>query len=409
MNLLQNNDIIDILAFGIIPYEIITHSQKVSLLFNFDFDIKQIFKLNKEEIKKLLNKKELISFDFSEFYSKAEELINNKVNFITCQSQDFPFECWKNIAESTKIKNNSNTKYYKVIYEQCKLLPFLLFYEGNIEILKTEKISIVGTRKPLDLSIDFTMHIVWEVKKTVVSGFAIGIDHFAHFFAFQQNIPTIAVFGCGTNIIYPKSNLELYSKLTGNNFLIISEFAPDTLPKKYYFPIRNRIIAAFGDDLICIQAGEKSGALITVNYAKQLGKPVYVFYPIELKGFEGNKNLFINNQSKLIYGIKNNKFYTKTNAQLSIDGNGNKNEVEIDLLNLVEDAEILSKEQIILLKEIFIHPYKSLEYYCQTLNFSIQTIISSIESLQEKGFIKRNKINQIFPDYSKNIIKTIFN
>lgn len=409
MSLLQNNDIIDILAFGIIPYEILTHSQKVCLLFNYDFDIKKIFKLNKEEIKKLLNKKELISFDFNLFYDKAEELIRDKVNFITCQSQDFPFECWKKAVEDVKIIDKSKVIYNNLIYEKCKLLPFLLFYEGNIEILKTKKISIVGTRKPLDLSIDFILHVVGEVKKTVVSGFAIGIDHFAHFFAFKQNIPTIAVFGCGTNIIYPKSNLELYSKLTGNNFLIISEFAPETLPKKYYFPIRNRIIAAFGDELICIQAGEKSGALITVNYAKQLGKPVYVFYPIELKGFEGNKKLFINDQSKLIYGIKNQKYCTKSNVQLSIDGNGNKNEVEIDLLNLVEDSEVLSKEQLALLKEIFIHPFKTLEYYCQTLNFSTQIIIGSFESLQEKGFIKKNKINQIFPDYSKNIINTIFN
>jgi len=430
MNLLKLNDIEQIIAYSIIPYEILTHQQKVTLLFNFDFDINKIFKTDIKQIKLILKKKDSFKFNQKEYFEKAKEIVKKK-NYITVDSEYFPFDCWKS--------DDNN-------FQQCLILPFLLFYEGDPNILKLPKISIVGTRKPDEISIEFTSHVVKSFKKVVVSGFANGIDHFAHLFAIENNIPTIAVFGCGVNIIYPKSNLELYRKFNGKQYLILSEFADDTLPKKYYFPIRNRIIAALGEKLLCIQAGQKSGALITTKYAKELNKKVYAFYPYELPGFEGNKNLYLSNEASLLYGLYNDKIYLKNpislleseekntdNIDRNLETSKNENykslknkdyksstnefiqtsEIECDQNSKIDEDEVEFQYKIdefndfLLLKEIFDSPNRRLEYYIEKIKKNVRTTILSYESLLSKNLIKTDKSNRIYPNYSQNVIELI--
>ncbi|MFN3410695.1 MAG: DNA-processing protein DprA [Exilispira sp.] len=409
MSLLKKNDLEYILAYSIIPYELFTPLQKIQLLCYFDFDIKRIFNSDIEQIKNLLAKNKNFNINFYQYLKKARLLINKKVKFITFDSKYFPFECWKNLTENSKDINN-----------HLKTYPFLLFYEGDISILSTDKISVIGTRKPSEISIEFTSHIVKEIKRTVVSGFASGIDHFAHLYAIQNNLPTIAIFASGTNIIYPKSNLELYKNLTQNNFLILSEFPPDTLPKKYYFPIRNRIISALSEKIICIQASKKSGALITTSYAKEMNKKIYVFYPIELDGFEGNKNLFTSNDASLLFGAYKGKLFIKKYSSLTDnfedmnvnnlnnDNSHNNEEIELNMdsvqFNYINNYENKAKE-FELLKEIFIDPNRSLEYYSHKVKMDARNIILAYQLLIEKKLIKIDNFNRIYPNYSSNILQ----
>ena len=103
-----------------------------------------------------------------------------------------------------------------------------------------------------------------------------GIDTAAHIGVLQAKGKTIAVIGTGIDLVYPKENKDLMRKIIENNGLIISEYPIGTKPNKENFPRRNRIISGLSDGVLVIEAREKSGALITVDYALEQGKNVYV-------------------------------------------------------------------------------------------------------------------------------------
>lgn len=144
-------------------------------------------------------------------------------------------------------------------------------------MLKGELIAVIGARKYSGYGAQVTKVISKELSEnnfTVVSGLAVGIDSIAQRNAIDYPGKTIGVLGCGIDIIYPKSNKLLYEDILKNNGLIISEFLPNTPPMAYNFPRRNRIISGISKKLIIIEATNKSGSLITVNYALELGMDV---------------------------------------------------------------------------------------------------------------------------------------
>lgn len=155
--------------------------------------------------------------------------------------------------------------------------PSILFYKGHIGKLNEEyNISIVGSRKCTSYGINVTKIISTELSKNninVISGMARGIDTYAHAASIDNNGYTCAVLGCGLDIIYPKENKLLYNKIIHLG-CIISEFPPGTQPLPKNFPIRNRIISGLSDIVIIIEAGIKSGSLITAGLALQQGKDV---------------------------------------------------------------------------------------------------------------------------------------
>jgi len=110
----------------------------------------------------------------------------------------------------------------------------------------------------------------------VISGLAKGIDTYAHIGAIKKNASTIAVLGCGIDTIYPSENEELADKILNQNGLIISEYVIGTKIEKYNFPARNRIVSGLSEGVLVVEAPKKSGALITVDFALEQGKDVYV-------------------------------------------------------------------------------------------------------------------------------------
>ena len=153
----------------------------------------------------------------------------------------------------------------------------MIFYKGNLDLLSGNLIAVIGARKYSSYGAQVTKIIAKELSKnnfTVVSGLAAGIDSIAQRNAIDYSGNTIAVLGCGIDIIYPKSNKILYEDILKNNGFIISEFLPNTPPMAYNFPRRNRIISGISKKLIIIEATNKSGSLITVNYALELGMDV---------------------------------------------------------------------------------------------------------------------------------------
>ena len=150
--------------------------------------------------------------------------------------------------------------------------PIVLYYKGDLNLLKKEKISIVGSRKACDYALRATEYLCLKNKdKVIVSGLAKGIDGKAHECAKK----TIAILGCGIDYIYPKSNEYLY-KIIEREGLILSEYPGLVKPLPYHFPFRNRLIAALGDCLYVMQSSNKSGTSSSVDEALELGKDVKV-------------------------------------------------------------------------------------------------------------------------------------
>lgn len=172
---------------------------------------------------------------------------------------------------------NYNEKLYPEKLKYYEDAPTVLFYKGNIEKLKKNKsVAIVGSRNHSYYGENVTKIIadkLGENNINVISGMAKGIDSFAHSACLKSNGYTCAILGCGVDIIYPKSNRELYYEIA-NKGCLISEYTPGTPPYAYNFPLRNRIISGISNLVIVVEASQKSGSLITASCALEQGMDV---------------------------------------------------------------------------------------------------------------------------------------
>lgn len=215
------------------------------------------------------------------------------------------------------IKLNKNQIKEIKIGESCypeKLLhiyapPKILYVLGNENILNEASIAIIGCRNCTEYGKKVSSYFAGELAKrgiNVISGLARGIDTCAHtgvvnkLKSFSDNMnnqinykisnekinktrsqvsekigKTIAVLGCGLDVIYPIENLELYKEIIKNGGAIITEYPLGTQPLKQHFPARNRIISGLSDGVLVVEAKERSGTMITVEHALEQGKDVY--------------------------------------------------------------------------------------------------------------------------------------
>ncbi len=156
--------------------------------------------------------------------------------------------------------------------------PQLLFYRGSLPLQEKSAVGIVGTRRPsndgiycaMDLGKDYAHSDV-----SVISGLAMGIDAYAHKGCVDAGGQSFGVLACGLENIYPRSNTKLAAKMIAKGGLI-SEYPPETEPMPFRFPQRNRIISGLSQALIVVEAPKKSGALITVDFALDQGRDVFV-------------------------------------------------------------------------------------------------------------------------------------
>ncbi len=177
-------------------------------------------------------------------------------------------------------------------------MPPFLYVRGNLENLYDDNIAIIGSRDASEYGKFVARRIAKQIADkniNIVSGLAIGIDKFAHLGALDSNIgKTIAVLGTGVSEkeVYPLENKKIFDKILENNGTIVSEFKLGTAPTKYNFPKRNRIISGLSEKIVVVEAKNKSGSLITVDYALEQGKDVFaVPGNITSKNSEGTNKL----------------------------------------------------------------------------------------------------------------------
>ncbi len=155
--------------------------------------------------------------------------------------------------------------------------PPVLFLRGRAELLAEPGVAIVGSRRSTARARDAARRIAAAVARVgvpVVSGMALGVDGAAHMGALDVNGPTLAVLGTGADRVYPPSHRALFRRLVEDG-LVVSEFRPGTPALPHHFPRRNRILAALANIVVVVEAAARSGALITVEHALDLGIEVW--------------------------------------------------------------------------------------------------------------------------------------
>lgn len=168
----------------------------------------------------------------------------------------------------------------KAYPEQLKSIydpPAFLFYKGDIQLLDQPTMAVVGTRKPTSygrmMAERFTKELVGK-GFAIVSGFARGVDSVAHKTTLKNGGNTFAVLGNGLDIIYPPENRELFEEMCHHG-VIVTEYPMGTQPDAGNFPKRNRIISGLSIGVLIVEAGQKSGALLTALYAADQNREVF--------------------------------------------------------------------------------------------------------------------------------------
>lgn len=240
----------------------ISNGVKLKLLEKFE-STKNIWKLSEEELRKSDFKEKSVEKILDDKYrckldKYAEYMEKNRIDLILCNSEKYP-----------KKLNFINDK------------PAFLYVRGNIENLYGDSVAIVGSR----IATEYGKYVARKLAKdiadrnvNVVSGLAIGIDKYAHLGALDSNLgKTIAVLGTGigNDDIYPFQNKRVFERILETGGTVISEFKIGTKPEKYNFPYRNRVISGVSDKLIVVESTEKSGSLITADYALEQGKDIF--------------------------------------------------------------------------------------------------------------------------------------
>ncbi len=173
--------------------------------------------------------------------------------------------------------------------------PERLFIQGDLSCLTLPSLGVVGTRRPSS----YGMRSATSFSKTlaelgfcITSGLARGIDSCAHRGALLGQGKTIAVLAHGHDEIYPRDNLRLAREILEKGGILLSEYPPFTGCRKFHFPARNRIVAGLSKGVLVIEASEKSGSLITAEFASDFGREVYVVPgPYDDSNFLGSHRL----------------------------------------------------------------------------------------------------------------------
>lgn len=206
--------------------------------------------------------------------------------------QGLGMTCWEDEEYPGSLRNIHNA-------------PFVLYYQGNLTLLQDMGIAIVGARKASQYGRIVARKLASELAAAgavIVSGMARGIDTEAHRGALEAGV-TIAVLGSALDCPYPPENKKLY-QLIAEKALVVSEFPAGTRPEPGNFPMRNRIICGLSRGVVVVEAGQRSGALITADFALEQGRDVFaVPGPINSSSSVGTNHL-IQQGAKLVCSVE---------------------------------------------------------------------------------------------------------
>jgi DNA processing protein len=180
--------------------------------------------------------------------------------------------------------------------------PFLLFARGRVELLNTLGLGVVGTRRPTPYGLAVAERLSGDLAHaglTIVSGMARGIDAAAHKGALAQGGDTVAVLGCGVDVVYPQENRKLAADIASKG-LIVSEFPMGTVAFPQNFPIRNRIVSGISVGVLVVEGAQYSGSAITAKLAIDQGREVFAVPGSITSKLSWGPNLLIKQGARLV-------------------------------------------------------------------------------------------------------------
>ena len=269
---------------SIIPNLGIKRKQKLLKIYK---NPKRIFEANKKELEKIEGIGENIANNI--INSKTERIIENQIKQMIKENVDI-----------ISINDESYPQQLKNIYDP----PISIYIKGNTKNLQNPSIAVIGCREASEYGKMAAKYFGYQLAKSglnIVSGLAKGVDSYSHVgnicakkeesYSHVENLSTskklinnplistgnpIAVVGNGLDIIYPKENEKLEKEILNVGGIVISEYPLGTEPTKFTFPERNRIISGLSKGVIVVEAKRKSGTLITVDFALEQGRDVFV-------------------------------------------------------------------------------------------------------------------------------------
>ena len=331
------------------------------LLLNHFSSPKYAYQADLNDLKPVLG--ENLALDFEAFRNefdrsaKMEDLRKKSIAILTPNNASFP----------SKLKNLSD----------C---PICLYVRGDLTTLDFENnlfIAVVGTRKPSAYGEQITKKFTADLVSSgfiIVSGLALGIDTIAHTTALDYGGKTVAVLGCGVDIVYPPSNRALYEKIIGGGGLIISEFPPGQLVRSGLFVARNRLVSGLSQGVLVIEGAADSGALITAKYAAIQGREVFAPPAPITSPMSAAPNILLKQGAKLVTATSdileefNLRITPRASEKLQVD--------------LTTDEQIIFK--------LLVNDAKQIDEIVQDIKITIHEVLRILSTLEIKGVIEKN-------------------
>lgn len=258
--------------------------------------------------------------------------------------------------------------------------PYSIYFKGDLPDEHRRAVAIVGARRCSEYGRNMAEKLGEQLAKyqiPVISGMAMGVDSYGHIGALRGKGKTFAVLGCGVDICYPAAHKQLYQEILDNGG-IISEYPPGTEARPQLFPARNRIISALSDTIVLVEAKEKSGSLITADFALEQGKDIFAFPGRATDELSFGCNALIRQGAGII---------TSVDSFLADIGVLGQNECRQESLFEKFPNFFLEKEESMVYSCLDLRP-RSLEEISFRTGIKTQYLTSLIQGMIEKGVLK---------------------
>lgn len=345
---------------------------------------------------RILKRSELIKYIINSELFKSESLELFRKNFFKDEVMKYST---LNVNDIESLLRNCydndikiimrGEKHYPKLLNESSDAPLVIFYKGNIEKLNQNNLnnlSIVGTRKMSSYGRRF---IESEIPKLslfnfcIISGLARGIDSCAHEVALENSIFTVGVLAHGIDLIYPREHRMLRDRIAKAGVLI-SEHAPGVKPLKPYFPARNRIISALSNFTLVVEAGEKSGSLITAQFAAEQNRNVMTVPGSIYQDVSAGCNSLLKDGALLVRSAKD------ITDWMNIDFQPYHKNIDFkkEKLNNITSKLICDRLTLSIINLLDKKPFDELEL-ANRLNLNINEILIELTKLESLGYIKR--------------------
>lgn len=302
---------------------------------------------------------------------------NNSVESITTLRRKVSLD-----AEMEKLERNGvsvftvHDEVYPARLKEIHDPPAILYVRGDILPSDEWCVAVVGTRKATAYGRQVTEELVSELARnriTIVSGLAKGIDSIAHRSALDAGGRTFAVFGCGLDTVYPTENTELAKRIMKQGALI-SEYPMGAGPRADHFPRRNRIISGLSLGVLVSEAGEDSGALITVRTALEQNREVFSVPGNILSPTSRGTNGIIKDGAKLVQSV------TDILEELNLTA----------VARQIEFKEVIpaSDTETLILNKLSVEPVH-IDEICQSTGLPAATVSGTLAMMELKGMVKQ--------------------